>query len=133
MIPVRKSYLPGRKTLYVNDDGEISRGFCLIENLVQINILEASAQADAKNNVYNMALGDRTTLNTLFDALKTILGECGLTYDKSPIYRGFRVGDVCHPHSDISKAKDMLGYEPDFRIYDGIGKAMPWYVAKLSD
>jgi len=119
--------------VFINGDGETSRDFCFIENVVQINILAATAQADAKNHVYNVALGDRTTLNTLFDALKTALAECGVTYDKSPSYRDFRAGDVRHSQADTSKAKERLGYEPAFHIYDGIGKAMPWYVQALKE
>lgn len=117
--------------VFINGDGETSRDFCFIENVVQINILAATAQAEAKNQIYNVALGDRTTLNTLFDALKTALAECGVSYDKSPSYRDFRAGDVRHSQADISKAREMLGYEPKFKIYDGIGKAMPWYVGQL--
>ncbi|MCK0152848.1 NAD-dependent epimerase/dehydratase family protein [Alcanivorax sp. S6407] len=119
--------------VFINGDGETSRDFCFIENVVQINLLAATAQADAKNQVYNVALGDRTTLNTLFDALKTALSECGVSYDQSPSYRDFRAGDVRHSQADISKAKELLGYEPAFRIYDGIGKAMPWYVQALKN
>ena len=119
--------------VFINGDGETSRDFCFIENVVQINILAATAQADAKNQVYNVALGDRTTLNTLFDALKTALSECGVSYDQSPSYRDFRAGDVRHSQADISKAKELLGYEPAFRIYDGIGKAMPWYERTLTN
>tara|TARA_R110000851_G_scaffold323169_2_gene489636 strand:+ start:187 stop:1224 length:1038 start_codon:yes stop_codon:yes gene_type:complete len=119
--------------VFINGDGETSRDFCFIENVVQINLLAATAQAEAKNQVYNVALGDRITLNTLFDALKIALAESGVTYDKSPSYRDFRAGDVRHSQADISKAKELLGYEPAFRIYDGIGKAMPWYVQALKE
>lgn len=117
--------------VFINGDGETSRDFCFIENVVQINILAATAQADAKNQVYNVALGDRTTLNTLFDALKSALAECGVSYDLSPSYRDFRAGDVRHSQADISKAQVVLGYAPVFQIYDGIRKAMPWYAKSL--
>lgn len=70
MIPVRKPYLPDRKTMYVNGEGETSRDVCFIKNVVQINILSATADTDAKNPVHNVALGDRTTLITLSGALK---------------------------------------------------------------
>jgi UDP-N-acetylglucosamine 4-epimerase len=118
--------------VYINGDGETSRDFCFIENVVQINILASTAQDEAKNQVYNVALGDRTTLNTLFDALKIALKECGVEFDKGPNYRDFRAGDVRHSQADISKAQELLGYDPQFRIYDGIGKAMPWYERTLN-
>jgi UDP-N-acetylglucosamine 4-epimerase len=117
--------------VFINGDGETSRDFCFIENVVQINILAATSEAEARNQVYNVALGDRTTLNTLFDALKTALKDSNVTYEASPSYRDFRAGDVRHSQADISKAQEILGYEPQFRIYDGIGKAMPWYVKTL--
>jgi len=131
VIPKWTAAMIKGEEVFINGDGETSRDFCFIENVVQINILAATAEADAKNQVYNVALGDRTTLNTLFDALKTALKESNVNYEASPSYRDFRAGDVRHSQADISKARDLLGYEPLFRIYDGIGKAMPWYVITL--
>jgi len=122
MIPVTEHYLPDRKAPHTNGDGETSRDFCFIENVVQINIFAATARAEAKNHVYNVALGHRTAVNTL--------AECGVNYAKSPAYREFRAGDVRNSQADISKAGELLGYELTFRIYDGIGKAMPWYYAE---
>ena len=119
--------------VFINGDGETSRDFCFIENVVQINLLAATAKAQATNQVYNVALGDRTTLNTLFDALKTALAQCGVEYGTAPVYREFRTGDVRHSQADISKANEQLGYQPAYRIYDGIGKAMPWYVKTLNE
>ena len=118
--------------VFINGDGETSRDFCFIENVVQINLLAATGEAEAKNQVFNVAVGDRTTLNTLFDALKTALKECGVNYKSDPVYRDFRAGDVRHSQADISKAQELLGYEPAYRIYDGIGKAMPWYESTLN-
>ena len=128
VIPKWTAAMIQGEDVFINGDGETSRDFCFIENVVQINLLAATAEVDAKNQVYNVALGDRTTLNTLFDALKTALKDCGVQYDKGPNYRDFRAGDVRHSQADIGKAKELLGYEPKFRIYDGIGEAMPWYV-----
>lgn len=133
VIPKWTAAMIEGEEVFINGDGETSRDFCFIENVVQINLLAATAQQEAKNHVYNVALGDRTTLNTLFDALKTALAECGVNYDKSPSYRDFRAGDVRHSQADTRKAKKKLGYEPAFRIYDGIGKAMPWYVQALTE
>lgn len=133
VIPKWTAAMIKDEDVFINGDGETSRDFCFIENVVQINILAATAQNDAKNQIYNVALGDRTTLNTLFDALKTALQACGIQFDKSPSYRDFRAGDVRHSQADISKARTLLGYEPQFRIYDGIGKAMPWYEQTLNN
>ncbi|MFD2754732.1 NAD-dependent epimerase/dehydratase family protein [Comamonas terrae] len=114
--------------IFINGDGETSRDFCFIENAVQANLLAATAGDDEKNEVYNVAVGDRTTLNDLFHALQVALAKSGKTYGKEPIYREFRTGDVRHSQADISKAAAKLGYTPEYRILEGIGKAMPWYV-----
>ena len=112
----------------INGDGETSRDFCFIENTVQANILAATANDGAKNQVYNVAVGDRTTLNDLFNAIKVALNKNGVTYNKKSIYREFRAGDVRHSQADISKAKKYLGYEPKYDIFSGVNKAMPWYI-----
>ncbi|RRJ85451.1 Vi polysaccharide biosynthesis UDP-N-acetylglucosaminuronic acid C-4 epimerase TviC [Aestuariirhabdus litorea] len=114
--------------VFINGDGETSRDFCFIENAVQANLLAATADSKAKNEVYNVAVGDRTTLNDLFNALQAALKENGKPYKNSPVYRDFRVGDVRHSQADISKAASMLGYAPVYPIMDGIAKAMPWYI-----
>ncbi|EAZ98237.1 SDR family oxidoreductase [Marinobacter sp. ELB17] len=115
--------------VFINGDGETSRDFCFIENAVQANLLAATADEAVKNEVYNVAVGDRTTLNILFDSLKEALAENGVVYEKAPVYRDFRPGDVRHSQADISKAASKLGYAPEYRIVEGISKAMPWYLA----
>jgi len=117
--------------VFINGDGETSRDFCFIENAVQANLLAATAELSAKNEVYNVAVGDRTTLNDLFDALQSALAENGNPYSKQPVYREFRAGDVRHSQADVSKAKSKLGYEPEYRIKAGIAKAMPWYIENV--
>lgn len=117
--------------LFINGDGETSRDFCFVENAVQANLLAATAGDDEKNEVYNVAVGDRTTLNDLFHALRVALEDGGKPYRKEPIYREFRAGDVRHSQADISKAVANLGYAPEYRILEGIGKAMPWYVRHI--
>lgn len=114
--------------LFINGDGETSRDFCFIENTVQMNLLAATAPDEVKNEVYNVAVGDRTTLNDLFHALQSALAENGKPYANQPVYRDFRAGDVRHSQADISKAANKLGYAPEYRIMDGIAKAMPWYI-----
>jgi len=117
--------------VFINGDGETSRDFCFVENAVQANLLAATAIEEAKNEVYNVAVGDRTTLNTLFHALQSALAEQGRPYDKTPVYRDFRPGDVRHSQADISKAVSKLGYAPAYRIMEGIAKAMPWYIENV--
>ena len=119
-------------TLFINGDGETSRDFCYIENTVQANILAATTQNDeSTNQVYNVAVGDRTTLNELFDAIKSALADRGVIYEQQPTYRDFRPGDVRHSQANVSKANSLLGYEPKFNISQGIDEAMAWYVNAL--
>ncbi|WP_372829042.1 NAD-dependent epimerase/dehydratase family protein [Psychrobacter maritimus] len=119
--------------VYINGDGDTSRDFNFIENAVQANILAATADDDAKNQVYNVAVGGRTTLNTLFTALKDNLSINGIDYSQAPIYRDFREGDVRHSQADISKIQSALGYDPQFDVVQGVKKAMPWYVTFLQN
>ena len=115
--------------VFINGDGETSRVFCFSENTVQANILAATTQNDeAKNQVYNVAVGDRTTLNDLFNAIKAALNENGVTYTKESVYRDFRAGDVRHSQASIEKIKSLLAYQPQFVIAQGIDQAMPWYI-----
>ncbi|MGL1956591.1 MAG: GDP-mannose 4,6-dehydratase [Colwellia sp.] len=132
VIPKWTAAMIDNQDLFVNGDGETSRDFCFVENAVQANILAATADETGKNQVYNVALGDRTSLNTLFNSLKIALNSNGVNYKKSPIYRDFRAGDVLHSQADISKAKSLIGFEPEFKIQQGIDKAMPWYIHFLT-
>ncbi len=131
VIPKWTASMIQGEELFINGDGETSRDFCFIENTVQMNILAATASEEAKNEVYNVAVGDRTTLNDLFHALQSALAENGKPYASKPVYRDFRAGDVRHSQADISKASSKLGYAPEFRIMDGIAKAMPWYIENV--
>jgi UDP-N-acetylglucosamine 4-epimerase len=132
VIPKWTAAMINNEDLYINGDGATSRDFCFVENAVQANILAATADDAGKNQVYNVALGDRTSLNTLFDSLKIALKANSVNYDKSAIYQVFRAGDVLHSQADISKAKNLLGFEPEFKIQQGIDKAMPWYINFLT-
>ena len=88
--------LEGEKVC-INGDGETSRDFCYIENVVQINLLAATTEnAEARNQVYNVAMGDRTTLNELFALLRSNLAAHGVSANTQPVYRDFRAGDVRH-------------------------------------
>src|SRR5690554_5116726 len=128
VIPKWTAAMIAGEDVFINGDGETSRDFCFIENAVQANLLAATADEPAKNEVYNVAVGDRTTLNDLFAALKSALAENVVVYDEEPVYRDFRPGDVRHSQADIVKAASKLGYAPEFRIREGIARAMPWYL-----
>ncbi|MDC4955189.1 NAD-dependent epimerase/dehydratase family protein [Acinetobacter baumannii] len=117
--------------VFINGDGETSRDFCYIENTVQANILAAVANEEAKNQVYNVAVGDRTTLNDLFKAIKYALYENNVDYKKDVIYQDFRIGDVRHSQADITKIIKLLGYYPKYKIKEGVSIAMEWYVGDL--
>ena len=132
VIPKWTAAMIAGDDVFINGDGETSRDFCFIENTVQANILAATTQNDeAKNQVYNVAVGDRTTLNDLFNAIKAALNENGVTYTKEPVYREFRAGDVRHSQASIEKIKNLLGYEPKFVISEGIKKVISWYINSL--
>lgn len=129
VIPKWTAAMIAGDDVFINGDGETSRDFCFIENTVQANILAATTQNDeVRNQVYNVAVGDRTTLNELFNAIKTALYENGVIYTKAPIYRGFRAGDVRHSQASIDKIKQSLDYQANFPILEGIKLAMIWYV-----
>ncbi len=115
----------------VNGDGETSRDFCFVENAVQANILAAVAGPEGMNQVYNVAVNARTSLNQLYDLLTHALARQGVQYNKDPVYQDFRAGDVRHSQADIAKARALLGYAPTHTIAEGLEVAMPWYVKFL--
>jgi len=132
VIPKWVSAMLKGEDVFINGDGTTSRDFCYIDNAVQANLLAATAQnAEAQNQVYNVAVGDRTSLNELFEALRTALMKRQFQLAKlKPNYRDFRAGDVLHSLADISKARIKLGYNPRYRIDAGLEEAMDWYVDK---
>ncbi|EOG3621178.1 MULTISPECIES: NAD-dependent epimerase/dehydratase family protein [Pseudomonas] len=133
VIPKWLASMVGGDELFINGDGETSRDFCFIENVVQMNLLAAtSSDPAAVNQIYNVAVSGRTTLNQLFEALRKGLQENGVVYSKGPVYREFRPGDVRHSQADISKAQSLLGYAPAYDVTRGISKAMPWYIQFLA-
>jgi UDP-N-acetylglucosamine 4-epimerase len=117
--------------VYINGDGETSRDFCYIENAVQANLLAATTQnPDVLNQVYNVAVGERTTLNQLYQTLKTLLApRHPHLAAATPEYRDFRPGDVRHSLADITKANALMGFTPSHRIGQGLSEAMSWYEA----
>lgn len=132
VIPKWTASMVSGDDVFINGDGETSRDFCFIDNTVQANILAATTtNIDAKNQVYNVAVGDRTTLNELFNAIKVALAENAVNYSKDVVYREFRAGDVRHSQASIEKIQTLLGYDPQYRIDEGIQIAMQWYVKNL--
>lgn len=133
VIPKWTSSLINNESVYVNGDGETSRDFCYVENAVQINLLAAtSGNKDALNQVYNVAVGDRTTLNQLYELLRSnLVTRFPHLHGAKPIYRDSRAGDVRHSQADISKAKSLLGYFPKYDVKRGIQEAMAWYIARV--
>jgi UDP-N-acetylglucosamine 4-epimerase len=121
------------ETLFINGTGETSRDFCYIDNTVQANILAACAQNDeAVNQVYNVACGDRTSLNELFDMIRKRVKPFHPEAAKAKVeYRDFRAGDVLHSLANIDKIKGLLGYEPEFTVQTGMDAAAKWYVENL--
>jgi UDP-N-acetylglucosamine 4-epimerase len=129
VIPKWAAALLSGQPVHIHGDGETSRDFTYVANAVQANLLAATAAApEALNQVYNVAVGDRTTLNHLFQALRTSLAPHGVNPHTQPVYGAFRPGDVRHSQADVGKAQRLLGYAPSHRLADGIQEAMPWYV-----
>ncbi len=151
VIPKWMSSLVKGKKVFINGDGETSRDFTFIQNAIQANLLAATvndphgedrsavALNPALNHVYNIAVGDQTTLNELFYLLRDNLAENGADSEagqtiaaSQPTYREFRTGDVHHSQADISKARSLLGYAPQYNIQDGIHATTLWYSARVS-
>ncbi len=134
VIPKWIASLIQGEPVYLNGDGETSRDFCFIANVVQANLLAATAQnPDAVNQVYNVAVGDRTSLNELYAQLhRNLLPRYPHLQGTQPVHRDFRAGDVRHSLADIGKAQRLLGYAPTQRIGEGLGLAMPWYIGQKS-
>jgi len=150
VIPKWIASLIKGEPVYINGDGETSRDFCFIANVVQANLLAATANElppplregkdegspysldeSPVNQVYNIAIGDRTTLNDLFAQLhRNLLPLYPHLKGIQPVYRDFRAGDVRHSLADISKAQRLLSYAPTKRIGEGLELAMPWYIGQ---
>jgi len=134
VIPQWVAALIHNNPLAINGDGETSRDFCYIENVVQANLLAAMADGpDAVNQVYNVAVNDRTSLNQLYAMMLALLQpRFPHLAGHRPQYKEFRAGDVRHSQADISKAAQLLGYVPSHTIQQGLALAMEWYVASMA-
>jgi UDP-N-acetylglucosamine 4-epimerase len=134
VIPKWIAALIKNEPVYINGDGETSRDFCYVENVVQANLLAATVSNPAAlNQAYNVAVNERTTLNQLFYLLRDGLAPANAHLrTRTPEYRDFRPGDVRHSLADISKAAKLLGYAPTHRIAEGLAAALDWYQHDLA-
>ena len=134
VIPQWVAALISNQPLYINGDGETSRDFTFVDNVVQANLLAALVQSpEAVNQVYNVALNECTSLNQLYEMMRSLLlGQFPHLQNHRPQHVDFRKGDVRHSRADISKAVQLLGFEPGLRIDAGLKEAMDWYVEHLA-
>jgi UDP-N-acetylglucosamine 4-epimerase len=129
VIPKWISSMIKSEPVYINGDGETSRDFCFVNNAVQANLLAATVQTpEAVNQVYNVAVGGRTTLNELFSLIRDNLAVHGISVDIKPVYRDFRAGDVRHSLADIDRAANFLGYSPTYRLNQGLSLCIPAHI-----
>lgn len=119
--------------VFINGDGETSRDFCFIDNCVQANILAATADEAAADQVYNVAFGERTSLNELYHLIQErVATRHPAAAQAEPVYRDFRAGDVRHSLADIGKANRLIGYHPAYSVRDGLDKAAQWYLNRFA-
>jgi UDP-N-acetylglucosamine 4-epimerase len=118
----------------INGDGETTRDFCYVANAVQANLLAAlTEEPRALNRVYNVAVGESTSLNRLFEILRGLLAEQrGELSAVRPVHRPFREGDVRHSLADIALARELLGYAPTHSLTSGLREALSWYIHRFS-
>jgi UDP-N-acetylglucosamine 4-epimerase len=135
VIPKWFAGLMEDETVFINGDGETSRDFCFIDNCVQANLMAATAtHEDAADQVYNVAFGQRTSLNELYNLIKERVTDTFPGAENAePVYRDFRAGDVRHSLADISKAQELIGYSPQYSVRDGLDKAAKWYINRFSN
>jgi UDP-N-acetylglucosamine 4-epimerase len=128
VIPKWTAAMIGREPVTINGDGQTSRDFCFVANAVQANIRAALAPDEAQGEVYNVAVGQRTTLLELFDLIRDSLGHHQVHYSLEPQLADFRPGDVRHSLADIGKAERLLGYAPTHTVAQGMEAAVRWYL-----
>lgn len=120
------------KQVSIYGDGETSRDFCYIENVIQANLLAATTKNPAAvNQVYNIAVNGSTTLNAVYRGLRDrITSLRPAIVHEEPVYRDFRPGDVRHSQADISKAQTLLGYNPEFTVQEGLDLTVDWFATR---
>jgi len=129
VIPKFVTQLMNHESPIINGDGNYSRDFTYIDNVIQMNELAMMSQnPEAINTVYNTAFGDRNTLNDLVGYLKKYLSEFDAKIaDVAIVYGENRAGDIPHSLASIDKAKTILGYDPKYSLQDGLKEAVSWY------
>jgi len=134
VIPKWIAALIKNEPVYINGDGETSRDFCYIDNIVQANLLAAVASDEsAIDEVYNVAVGERTSLNQLYFSLRDALAErFPYLIEAQPVYKDFRAGDVRYSLASILKAQELLGYQATHSVAEGLHEAKEWYVSASS-
>jgi UDP-N-acetylglucosamine/UDP-N-acetylgalactosamine 4-epimerase len=133
VIPKWVAAILNKEDVFINGDGETSRDFCYIDNTVQINLLAATTNNDeAIDQVYNVALNDRTSLNKLYQMIEERLIQRTTGLEKhDPVYQDFRIGDVRHSQANIDKSQALLGYRPQYTISKGMDEAIDWYIKNI--
>lgn len=133
VIPLWIAAMIEGKPVHINGDGETTRDFCFVENAVQANILAATEKKpEAVGQVYNVAVGTRTSLNELSEILRVQLLPRFPELDRyKPFYREFRAGDVRYSQASIEKAKTLLGYSPTHTVSEGIEESLEWYTKNV--
>lgn len=129
VIPLFVKKFMNHKAPNINGDGEFSRDFTYIDNVIQMNLLALSTEnMDAVNQIYNTAYGERTTLNQLVEYLREYLSEFDHEIAKiEPTYGPSRVGDIPHSLASIDRARNLLGYDPQYNMKNGLREAVKWY------
>ena len=128
VIPKWIAAMIADREVVINGDGQTSRDFCFIANAVQANMRAALAPPDAQGEIYNVAVGQRTSLNELFRLIRDTLAEHQRPYRHDPVHSDFRRGDVLHSLASTDKASRMLGYAPTHTVLHGLQEAMTWYL-----
>jgi len=133
VIPKWIAAMIRNETVYINGDGETARDFCYVDNAVQANLLAAMVEdAESINQVYNIAVNERTSLNELFEIIRKALEpRHEQLRSAAPVYREFRPGDVRLSQADIGKAERLLGYLPAWRAKEAIARTVDWYASRL--
>ncbi len=133
VIPKWTAAMLANEQVTINGDGETSRDFCFVANAVQANILAALAPDEAQGEIYNVAVGGRTSLNQLFAVLRDGLERHQVHYTQEPAYAPFRAGDARHSEADVSKAKARIDYRPAYDLAAGLEIALPYYLARARE
>lgn len=130
VIPKWIGFLLNGEIPTIDGDGETTRDFCYIENVIQANLLSAlTDHGGAINKVYNIAFGEQTSLHQLYQLIRDEVSKYNPEVMKvEPLYGPFRKGDIRHSLADISKAKNLLGYQPEYDVARGMAHSIAWYI-----